>query len=848
MRRNAGRLVLVALAAALFSPAASAYYYWIYFSGRTGIFNPVPARFDLNALSDKTVYFYISDQGPSAVSPDDSAAAIYSQIRFAARTWNEVETSDLRLRFGGFTTPGTLQTTPGIDVVFSDDIPDGILEQTWTMTVDDVSPVANGATFVPIVRSRIELRRDLSDGAKYASYNEDFFLTLVHEFGHALGLQHTLTSGVMSTSRTRATRKAKPLAADDIAGISLLYPAADFAARTGSIKGRVTLNGQGVNMASVVALAASGAAVSALANPDGSYRIDGIPPGQYYVYAHPLPPAVFGESRPANIDAPLDAAKNPFAANTGFDTQFYPGTKEWSQASQVAVGAGASVENINFSMQARSSVAMHSVTLYGYVQDQYPVQAAPLVAGGRYNIVFTGVGVAGGNGQVTPGLSASFVGNGAQVIPATLRAYQNPYLLLGVDLGSSPADAPAHLALRTANDLYVLPAAITAVAKQPPAIRAVTPGLDDSGNRVVTITGSSLWADARVYFDGAPATAVRGSSDGTLTVSVPVGANNYAARVSVLNNDGQSSLLVLGSEKPPLYTYDGPDSPAAATSPNVLPAGVDAMVEVNGFNTTFVEGQTVVGFGSSDIVVKRVWVVSPSRMVLNISISPNASPGPVPVTIATALQVIQVQQALQIQATNAGQFSMRAPVVNQATELAGVPSGGLAVIFFSGSVNQLSGATLTIAEQRAPFSMTQNGRILAQVPSGLVPGPAVVRLHLAAGDPVPPIVMQLDGPPPVIQSAAVAGVSIDSAHPARIGDTVTMIVQGLSDNGSISPSLVHINLAGTDHIAKSVIATSQPGASEVQFVVRPGTPTGAVSATVGVDTRISGAITLTVRQ
>ncbi|MEJ7605393.1 MAG: matrixin family metalloprotease [Bryobacteraceae bacterium] len=53
------------------------------------------------------------------------------------------------------------------------------------------------------------------------SYSESFYGTLVHEVGHAIGLQHTFTSGAMSTN-TRATTKAKPITQDDIAAVSLL--------------------------------------------------------------------------------------------------------------------------------------------------------------------------------------------------------------------------------------------------------------------------------------------------------------------------------------------------------------------------------------------------------------------------------------------------------------------------------------------------------------------------------------------------------------------------------------------------------------------------------------------------
>ncbi len=165
----------------------------------------------------------------------------------------------------------------------------------------------------------------------------------VHEFGHALGLQHTLTSAMMSTAITSAATKASPLAPDDIAGISLLYPTQNYLQSVGSIQGIVAVAGTGVNMANVVALSASGVAISTLSNPDGSYLIQGVPPGQYYIYASPLPPAQTGESYPDNITPPEDPLGNPFNANTAFDTEFFPGTRDWTQAVTANVFAGATV-------------------------------------------------------------------------------------------------------------------------------------------------------------------------------------------------------------------------------------------------------------------------------------------------------------------------------------------------------------------------------------------------------------------------------------------------------------------------------------------------------------------------
>ncbi len=59
---------------------------------RNAPYNPVPEKYDLTALPNKTVTFYVTDTGPSIYSGNDSFASVISQIRqaagaFAASLW-----------------------------------------------------------------------------------------------------------------------------------------------------------------------------------------------------------------------------------------------------------------------------------------------------------------------------------------------------------------------------------------------------------------------------------------------------------------------------------------------------------------------------------------------------------------------------------------------------------------------------------------------------------------------------------------------------------------------------------------------------------------------------------------
>jgi hypothetical protein len=105
---------------------------------------------------------------------------------------------------------------------------------------------------------------------------------------------------------------------DDRIGASLLYPEEEFRAGTGALAGRVTVAGAPVYLSQVVAARVNGPVVAATYSaPDGSYRIEGLAPDVYVVYAEPLD----GPVAPGNVGGFRSAFGG--TPSTGYGTFFH---------------------------------------------------------------------------------------------------------------------------------------------------------------------------------------------------------------------------------------------------------------------------------------------------------------------------------------------------------------------------------------------------------------------------------------------------------------------------------------------------------------------------------------------
>jgi uncharacterized protein (TIGR03437 family) len=344
-----------------------------------------------------------------------------------------------------------------------------------------------------------------------------------------------------------------------------------------------------------------------------------------------------------------------------------------------------------------------------------------------------------------------------------------------------------------------------------------------------------LGYDSRVFFDGlqaAQGTFSGSDAFGTLTLGPPPGASGQTATVTVYNSDGQNSTI-LSTAALPTFSYPVSGSPQIVSiAPNALPAGGAGMVDIAAANMNFVDGQVTLGFGSHDVQVRRVWVLSPTHAIANVAVAANAPQGFSEVSVISGMQIASLANAFQIQPARAGGPIITSAVNGDATQQA-IVAGGSVTIFGQ----NLTGAQVSVNDTPWAVAFSNASQINFFVPAGFPAGPAILKVTTAGGAALP-IVFQIDAPPPAIAQVNTAFTSA--------GEVLQLMVLGVDPSVASNPGRLRVTVSGMDMTVQQITPFT-PGVWQIQVVVNQSFGASQVPLVVWTDGTASAPVSITVR-
>ncbi len=236
-----------------------------------------------------------------------------------------------------------------------------------------------------------------------------------------------------------------------------------------------------------------------------------------------------------------------------------------------------------------------------------------------------------------------------------------------------------------------------------------------------------------------------------------------------LNDDGQKSFFAQPNS-PATYAYPVTAQPVVVLNPSSVPAGVEAMIDITGVNTNFAQGQTTVGFGSSDVYVRQVFVLSPTHLQADIFVPAAAAQTFTEVSVFTGFQSAVQPYAFQITANNPRLPVASPMLVNTVAGQTAIYAGASVSAF--GTNLQQGGVLPVVTFNGVPAAVlfASSTQIEPADPAEALPqGPATMVVSNGAATSLPVDVNIVSAPTLITGELNSSGNAITSATPARAG-------------------------------------------------------------------------------
>jgi hypothetical protein len=677
---------------------------------------------------------------PVNFAVDNGPTNILAEIQGAVDEWNNVSTAKnvlgaLTLAVDGSGNPVDF-TGANFGTAWGSLTADGrqevILDEDGTAFAAVGLDPASVNGFGPSRREVVDGKGSITDAYLLLNGTRDDFdrrSTDVHELGHIQGLAHSSVGMFNSNSPpgealepininsvptmhpfSSGTGTARQtVEADDIAGISELYPEDSFFSSLGSLSGKVTRceDGKAVKGVNVRAVSASDSNLQVSRytsydnNPDGRYTISGLPPGDYHLIIEPMGTNGFTKGRMAIIsdmdtDVPTEYRNPPDEddctedlPDTPVNSSVAAGTTTIDQDLKVGGVKIAFVVDDTGSMgeeiDAVRQILTNAVSFLSSAAASFPTTAVVTFKDdvthrisssdpAKVQAVIDSLTASGG-GDCPESSNAALLASGRLMT-------KNGKALLFTDADSRP-DGPSRAAVES---LYLSKSmtistllsgscteSLSAAASPMKAVFPATFGGDSSNF-------DEYPPEPTLGFEGAVRTFSE-FTDVTNGIFAPLQGINSGDPVERQRYINTGTNLAISGVLP---------SVTLVTSPVDGPQGTTLNIEIFGANTNWLDTSTVT-FSGTDIQVNSVHAASATRLNANITIAPGAPPGFRDVTVKTNLS-----GAVET-ATGIGAFNVVAaptsPTIVDVSPSTGFPGQTLDVAITGGATNFVNGTS-----------------------------------------------------------------------------------------------------------------------------------------------------------